>query len=87
MRRGKVLKMMGSPDYEAELKEIIDSIHLERSCEVRAAVPVEVPAADFSGRIDRDVQPALRHQRDSLLRERHFRGGRIQRAFRRTGRQ
>ena len=26
-----VLKLMGSPDYEAELKEIIDSIHLERS--------------------------------------------------------
>src|SRR5215469_1162615 len=27
----EVLKMMGSPDYESELKEIIDSIHLERS--------------------------------------------------------
>jgi MFS transporter, SP family, arabinose:H+ symporter len=27
----EVLKMMGSPDSEAELKEIIDSIHLERS--------------------------------------------------------
>jgi MFS transporter, SP family, arabinose:H+ symporter len=27
----EVLKMMGSPDYEAELKEIIESIHLERS--------------------------------------------------------
>lgn len=27
----EVLRMMGSPDSEAELKEIIDSIHLERS--------------------------------------------------------
>jgi len=27
----EVLRMMGSPDYEAELKEIIESIHLERS--------------------------------------------------------
>src|SRR5579883_3511433 len=27
----EVLKMMGSPDYEAELKEIVESIHLERS--------------------------------------------------------
>jgi MFS transporter, SP family, arabinose:H+ symporter len=27
----EVLKLMGSPDYEAELKEIIDSIHLERA--------------------------------------------------------
>jgi MFS transporter, SP family, arabinose:H+ symporter len=27
----EVLKLMGSPDYEAELKEIIESIHLERS--------------------------------------------------------
>ena len=27
----EVLRMMGSPDYESELKEIIDSIHLERS--------------------------------------------------------
>src|SRR6202046_4555625 len=32
----RVLEMMGTPDTEAELKEIIDSIHLERSAKSEA---------------------------------------------------
>src|ERR1700730_15401813 len=34
---------------------------------VRAAIPLEIPVADFSGHYHRYVQPTLRHKRYPLL--------------------
>jgi len=61
-----VLESMGAEDVEGELHEIVESIHLE------------IPATDFPGDYDRDVQPIGRNQRDSVLPERYFCGCRVQ---------
>jgi SP family arabinose:H+ symporter-like MFS transporter len=62
----QVLEMMGSPNSEAELQEIIDSIHQERGA-ARAPLQRQVQPARSARHHDRPVQPALRHQRHPLL--------------------
>ena len=55
----EVLRLMGSPDSEAELKEIIASVHLERGVKAGAAVYAAICAAAVSGGDDWVVQPAV----------------------------
>jgi hypothetical protein len=73
----QVLELIGTPDTEAELKEIQDSMHFEKSALHERAVPAQVSGSDLSGGDDCAVQPAFGHQRDPVLRERHFYGGGI----------
>ncbi len=67
-----VLQLMGAENPEGELREIVDSIHLERLQTSEPLVFLEIPLPSFSCHHDRHVQPALGHQRHTLLLERHF---------------
>ena len=78
----EVLEMMGSPDYEAELKEIVESIHLERSAKEEPLFRWKYRLPIFLAVSIGHVQPAFGYQRDSLLRERYFCGGRLQQPVR-----
>ena len=73
-----VLKLMGDPDPEAELADIRAALRQEHATRPRARVPVEVSLPAVSCHLHRRVQPAGRHQRDSLLHQRHLRLRRFQ---------
>ena len=78
-----VLKLMGDPDPEAELADIQAALAQEHAIGARAGVPVEVSLSAVSGHLNRRIQPAGGHQRDSLLPEQHFCGGGLQPDFER----
>ena len=68
----EVLQAIGQVNYEQELSAIVESVHADMEHGQRAAFLPQIPAPRFSRGIDRDVQPALRNQRNSLLPERHI---------------
>ena len=73
-----VLKMMGEPNPQAELADIRAALAAGACNGARAGLPVEVPLSAVSGHLDRGVQSAGGHQRDSLLPEQHLCRRRLQ---------
>jgi SP family arabinose:H+ symporter-like MFS transporter len=73
-----ILKMMGSPDSEAELREIVDSIHLERGMAAEPLFKRSYRLPIFLAVTIGLFQSTRGHQRDPLLLELHLRIGRIQ---------
>ena len=68
----EVLKLMGSPNSEAELKEIVESIHLERGIGQEPLFQKKIQTPDLSRHFDRLIQSARRHQRDPVLLQLHL---------------
>ena len=77
-----VLQLLGSPDYQAELTEIVNSIHLERSQGSEPLFSRKFRYPIFLAIATGVVQSARWNQCDSLLLVFHFYGGGIQQAFR-----
>jgi SP family arabinose:H+ symporter-like MFS transporter len=68
----EVLRSTGDPNYREDLKEIVTR-WTNTGRGQRAVLLAQIRPADFSRRFHRYVQPALGHQRHSLLPERHLR--------------
>ena len=83
-KRAKCSICWARPTAPSELDDIIASIHVDGVAALRAALPAQVSAAHVSRVHRRRVQSARRHQRHSLLPERHLRHGRIQQESRAT---
>jgi hypothetical protein len=74
----EVLRLMGSPNSEAELQEIIDSVHLERGVKAEPLFTKRYNAAVVSGGDDWDVQSAVGDQCAAVLLELDFCFGGVQ---------
>ncbi len=62
-----VLRMTGDEDYEHDLQEIVASIGEEQSRAAEKLFTRKYAFPDLPRGQHRNIQPALRHQRDSLL--------------------
>src|SRR5581483_1246029 len=68
----RALQQIGAPNPQRELDQIVRSLHLERAAKAEPLFSAKIPQANLSRGHHWYVQPAFRHQCNSLLSERYF---------------